>query len=76
MTSSKIATFVFDSTNGALWAEDIARTRGVPVEVVPAPPGSDALCDLAIEAFRKDAETLRTAWGEEGVPYRDWESEG
>lgn len=72
MKPATVSTFVFDSTNGALWAEDVAHSAGIPVEVVPAPAGARAVCDLAIAAFSADAEALEAAWAGEGVPYRPW----
>jgi hypothetical protein len=72
VTPQPVSTFVFDSTNGALWAEEVARRAGIGVEVVPAPAGARALCHLAIAAFASDAEALEAAWADEGVPYRPW----
>ena len=72
MTGAEIRFFVFDSTNGALWAEEIARARGIPVDVVPAPPESHALCDLALAARAADSASLESAFRNEGVPFRPW----
>jgi len=72
VTATTISTFVFDSTNGALWAEEVARSAGIPVEVVPAPAGARSVCDLAIAAIASDAQALEAAWVGEGVPYRPW----
>lgn len=66
------ATFVFDTTTAALWAEEVAREAGIPAEVVPAPPESRALCDLALVTFDDRAEALASAMGRAGVSFRAW----
>lgn len=53
----------------ALWAEEVAGERGLPVELVPAPPGSDALCDLALETFPHLGEAVAAALTEAGVEF-------
>ncbi len=50
--------FTFDTTHHALWAEEIAREAGIPAEIVPAPAGIRARCDLALEALAEDEERL------------------
>ena len=72
MTGTRRATFVFDSTTGALWAEEVAAGAGIPVEVVPAPADSDAKCDLALETLATLASDLAEAMTEAGVPFRSW----
>lgn len=67
-------TLVFDSSTAALWAEDVADDAGIPVEVVPAPAGSAAKCDLALETTPRRLGKLEAALQSEGVPYRRWES--
>jgi hypothetical protein len=62
--------FTFDTTHHALWAEEIAAERGIPAEVVPAPPAAAARCDLAIETFPDAVHELAAALREAGVPYR------
>jgi hypothetical protein len=61
--------FTFDTTHHALWAEDVARERGIPAEAVPAPPAAHARCSLALETMRGAADELSAALGEEGVPF-------
>lgn len=61
--------FTFDTTHHALWAEDIARERGIPAEVVPAPPAARARCNLALETLPEAAAALSAALLEEGVPH-------
>jgi hypothetical protein len=64
--------FLFDSSQAALWAEEVARDAAVPAEVVPAPADSDAKCDLALITPRAWAETLERALEREGVAFRRW----
>jgi len=65
-------TFVFDTTNAALWAEEVARESGIPVEVVPAPADSDATCDLALITPEASASALGAALTAAGVRFRPW----
>lgn len=67
--------FTFDTTHHALWAEEVARERGVPAEVVPAPPASRARCSLALETLPEEVEALSAALAEEGIPHGLWEGE-
>ena len=69
-----VAVFTFDTTHHALWAEEVARERGIPAEVVPAPPAARARCNLALETLPDDASALASALEEEGVPYGRFES--
>lgn len=61
------ATFTFDTTHMALWAEEVATAAGIPNEVVPNPPGSGALCDLALAVSTDRADELAAALAEAGV---------
>jgi hypothetical protein len=70
--TSTEACFVFDSTNAALWAEDVARDAGIPSDVVPAPAASDAKCDLALLTTADRAADLHAALDSAGVPHRRW----
>jgi hypothetical protein len=72
VTHDGVRTYVFDSTNGTLWAEEVAQSAGLPVEVVPSPPESDALCDLALITRSADAPTLEGVLRRAGVPFRSW----
>lgn len=76
MTGSPERTFVFDTTNAALWAEEVAREAGIPVEVVPAPALSGAKCDLALVTPRGRAPELTTALTAAGVAFRPWPPDG
>lgn len=62
--------FTFDSTHAALWAEEIAREKGIPAEIVPAPPGVVARCNLALEVLEEDVEALANDLMEAGVDFR------
>jgi fructosamine-3-kinase len=61
--------FTFDTTHHALWAEEVARERDIPVEVIPAPPAAHARCNLALETLHEDVARLRGALEAEGVPF-------
>lgn len=61
--------FTFATTHHALWAEEVARKAGIPAEVVPAPPGRIARCDLAIETLPEDVDWLARVLRGEEVPF-------
>ena len=61
--------FTFDTTHHALWAEEIAAERAIASEIVPAPPEANARCNLALEVLPEDADRMRTALRDEGVPF-------
>jgi hypothetical protein len=61
---------VFDTTHHAMWAEEVARTEGVGAEVVPAPPGVESKCGLALEVLPADFDRLIAALEKEHVPHR------
>lgn len=60
---------VFDTTHHAMWAEELAREQGVPVEVVPAPEGVDAKCGMALEVLAESLESLQAVLAKEGIPF-------
>lgn len=72
MTRPAEQTFVFETTNAALWAEEVAKESGIPVEVVPAPAASRAKCDLALVTPRARVRDLAAALTSAGVPFRGW----
>lgn len=72
MSESRI--FTFDTTHHALWAEEVAREREIPAEVIPAPPAAHAKCNLAIETLPEDVGRLSEALEEEGVAFALYES--
>lgn len=61
--------FAFDSTHMALWAEEVARDRHIPAEVVPAPAELEAKCGLALATLPDQVEPLRAALETEGVVF-------
>ena len=63
-------TFVFDTTHHAIWAEEVAEERGIPAEVVPAPPEAKASCMLALRTFPDRVPDLVAAFSEEGIRFR------
>jgi hypothetical protein len=72
VTEPLFRTFVFDTTNAALWAEEVAREALLPVEVVPAPADSRAGCDLALITLPERAARLAEVLEAAGVPFRAW----
>lgn len=75
MSGAPHSTFVFDTTNAALWAEEVAREAGIPVETVPAPGESEAKCDLALITPTARAPELTAALTDAGVRFRPWPPE-
>jgi hypothetical protein len=67
--------FTFDTTHHALWAEEVARERDVPAEVIPAPAAAHARCNLALETLPEYVERLGGFLEAEGVPFRLYEPE-
>lgn len=59
----------FETTHHALWAEEIAAARGIPCELVPAPPAAAARCNLALQTRAEQLPPMQTALREEGVPF-------
>lgn len=74
MSAPENPTFIFDSTNAALWAEEVAKEQGIPVDVVAAPAGSDAKCDLALVTLATRADDLQRELRAAGVAFRRWTS--
>ena len=64
-----VRVYTFDTTHQAMWAEDLARDAGIPAEVIPAPPGVDAKCGLALRTILARAEALEAVLEKEGVPF-------
>jgi hypothetical protein len=62
--------FTFDTTHHALWAEEVAGEAGIPVEVVPAPAGANARCNLALLTLSGEVERLGAELDRSGVPFR------
>lgn len=62
--------FTFETTHHALWAEEVAAEAGIPAEVVPAPPGANARCSLALATFAGEVDRLAGELEGAGVPFR------
>ena len=75
MTGAPHSTFVFDTTNAAMWAEEVAREAGIPVETVPAPAESNSKCDLALITPTARVPELTRALTAAGVRFRPWPAE-
>ena len=67
--------FTFDTTHHALWAEEVAQARGIPAQVIPAPPAARARCNLALETLPEEVDALAAALDEEGIPFARWAQE-
>jgi len=65
---------VFDTTHHALWAEELARERGLAAEVVPSPAAARAKCDLALEFLPSEQDMLFQVLAEAGVTFRLFEN--
>lgn len=65
-----VQTFIFETTHHAMWAEDVARERSIPAEVVPAPPEAEAKCGLALRAKSDQADKLAEALTQEGIVFK------
>lgn len=61
--------FTFDTTHHALWAEEVASEARIPTEVVPAPAGAHARCNLALVTVEDEIERLVTTLDGAGVPF-------
>ena len=61
--------FTFETTHLALWAEDTARERDIPVEVVPAPPEARAKCGIALRTLAARTDELAGALRDEGIAF-------
>jgi len=61
--------FTFETTHLALWAEDTAREREIPVDVVPAPPEAKAKCGIALRTLPARSDELAAALVEEGITF-------
>jgi hypothetical protein len=64
--------YLFDTTHQAMWAEEVARARGIPAEVVSAPSDAKAKCGLALRTLAEHCATLATALASEGIEFRSY----
>jgi hypothetical protein len=65
-----VTVYLFESGTHVLWAEEVAKERGIPAEVVPAPPGFSDQCALAIRTSIGHAAALEVSLEEEGIEFR------
>jgi hypothetical protein len=65
-------TFLFDTTHHAIWAEEVAEERAIPAEVIAAPKGTGAKCNLALRTLPDRADELAEALQGEGIEFRRW----
>lgn len=72
--TTTIVIFTFDTTHYALWAEDVAREREIPVETGPPPPEAEAKCGIALRASVSRAEELGAALRDEGIEFGRYEA--
>lgn len=72
--STTIVIFTFDTTHYALWAEDVAREREIPVETGPPPPEAEAKCGISLRTPANRAEDLTSALREEGIEFGRFET--
>lgn len=70
MAREEAPLFLFESATRVMWAEEVAREAGVPVDVVPAPTGTRDVCGLALQTFPQHAGTLERILREEGIRFR------
>lgn len=59
---------LFPSSTVLFWAEEVARETGIPVEIVPAPPGHPDRCGSALEVPGSSLAALRDLLEAEGIP--------
>ena len=71
MSTAVECLFLFDTTHQAMWAEDVAREKGIPAEVVAAPPGAKAKCGLALRSQGGHCPALQEAMLTEGITFRE-----
>ena len=67
--TQRFPTYLFDTTQQALWAEEVAGERAIPAEVVSAPPEAEDKCGMALRTLEKHASRLEAALGDEGIPF-------
>ena len=69
---SALCLYLFDTTHNAIWAEEVARERGIPAEVVSAPAEAKAKCGLALRTSGDHCQALAAALVSEGVQFRPY----
>ena len=61
--------FFFDGTDVVLWAEEVAKERGIPAEVVPTPRGVRRRCKLSVRTSSARARELEEALRQEEIEF-------
>ncbi len=62
--------FLFPTTTHVLWAEEVALEKGLPVEIVPAPPGHQDLCGLALRTYSARVTEVESLLEKEEIPFQ------
>jgi hypothetical protein len=62
----------FDTTHHALWAEQLAHEAGLAAEPTPAPVGSGARCDIALEYLSEEEAELMSLLREADIEFGVW----
>lgn len=70
---ARVRVLLFETSTHVLWAEEVAREEGIPVEVIPAPEGAHNHCGLAVRALARDFSRLVELMAEEGIPCQEHE---
>jgi len=68
-------TLTFETSHHALWAEDLARERKIPVVVVPAPAESISRCGLALLIPTTAEEELAAMCLNAGIRFTRWDGQ-
>ena len=61
--------FFFEGTDVVLWAEEVAKESGIPVEVVPTPRGVRRRCKLSLLTDATRARDFEGALRREDIEY-------
>lgn len=62
--------YTFQTSHHAMWAEEVAREREIPIEVVAAPSTAEAKCGIALQTEADRASELEAALESEGIQYQ------
>ena len=62
--------YTFQTSHHAMWAEEVAREKEIPVIVVAAPASSEAKCGIALQTGADQASALEAALESEGILYQ------
>ena len=62
--------YTFQTSHHAMWAEEVAREREIPIQVVAAPSTAEAKCGIALRTDPERASELEAAFESEGIQYQ------